>query len=136
MMPLAVALRTYSAHKAFYDGLQKAVAGAAGGRAVDPDAALANAHATTSHRLESIAADCKASVLLISGCQDNQTSMDGDHNGAFTEQLLKIWNHGQYVGTYTRFHAAIKAGMLPSQTPNLFTLGPTTAFAKQQPFLV
>jgi hypothetical protein len=28
------------------------------------------------------------------GCQDNQTSMDGDHNGAFTEQLLKVWNQG------------------------------------------
>ena len=62
--------------------------------------------------------------------------MDGDHNGAFTEQLLKVWNHGSYQGTYARFHAAIKAAMPHSQTPNLFTLGRASAFVRQQPFSV
>ena len=71
---------------------------------------------------------CKASVILISGCQDNQTSMDGDHNGAFTEQLLHVWNHGTFAGNYAQFHAAIKARMPRTQTPNLFTLGPVGTF--------
>ena len=44
-------------------------------------------------------------MILISGCQDNQTSMDGDHNGAFTEQLLNVWNHGAFKGNYATFHA-------------------------------
>jgi hypothetical protein len=62
--------------------------------------------------------------------------MDGDHNGAFTEQLLKAWNHGDYRGNYAKFHAAIKAGLPASQTPNLFTLGAAGRFVRQQPFSV
>jgi hypothetical protein len=62
--------------------------------------------------------------------------MDGDHNGAFTEQLLRVWNHGKYIGNYAKFHAAIKARMPRTQVPNLFTLGPVGAFAAQQPFSV
>jgi hypothetical protein len=101
---------------------------------LDPDAALAQV--AVSVRFGNLAAKCRAAVILISGCQDNQSSMDGDRNGAFTEQLLKIWNGGAYRGNYAMFYAEIKAGMPPSQTPNLFQLGPTAAFARQQPFSV
>jgi hypothetical protein len=62
--------------------------------------------------------------------------MDGDRNGAFTEQLLSVWDRGAYRGTYTAFHAAIRKKMPKSQEPNLFTLGPVASFAKQQPFTV
>ncbi len=75
-------------------------------------------------------------MVLISGCQDNQTSMDGDHNGAFTEQLLRVWNQGAFAGGYGNFHARIKAALPPSQSPNLFTLGKAGAFLAQQPFSV
>jgi hypothetical protein len=134
LMPPAVAMRVYRDHQPFYDRLQADVAKEAGRLTdVDPDAALAQSHqALVSDRLTAIAAKCKAAVILISGCQDNQTSMDGDHNGAFTEQLLRIWDNGAYTGNYARFHAAIKAGMPASQTPNLFTLGPAGAFSRQQ----
>jgi Caspase domain len=74
--------------------------------------------------------------VLISGCQDNQTSMDGDHNGAFTEQLLKVWGQDTFKGNYGSFHARIKAGMPASQSPNLFTLGKAGAFLAQTPFTV
>ena len=136
MMPPAVARRVYQLHQDFYDRLQHDVQREAKARAaVDPDEAIANAHAGgLSPRVDTIASRCAAAVILISGCQDNQTSMDGDHNGAFTEQLLRTWNHGAYKGTYAKFHAAIKAGMDPRQTPNLFTMGPAAAFAKEQPF--
>ena len=135
MMPPGVAMRTYREHQSFYDKLQKAVAAEAGGSlSLDPDAMLARI--TVSPRLTAIAADCKASVVLISGCQDNQTSMDGDHNGAFTEQLLQVWNHGGYRGTYAKFHAAIQARMPSTQSPNFFTLGPAGPFVGQQPFSV
>ncbi len=136
-MPPTVALRTYQAHKAFYDKLQRDVAKATdGSRSIDPDAALANAHTVANPRLTKLTKKAKAAVILISGCQDNQTSMDGDHNGAFTEQLLHVWNRGSYRGTYVKFHAAIKSRLPASQTPNLFLLGPTVRFAKQQPFTV
>jgi hypothetical protein len=138
MMPPAVAMRTYREHQAFYDKLQKDVAKEAGGSVVvDPDAMLGRIdRITLSTRLTEIAKECKAAVLLISGCQDNQTSMDGDHNGAFTEQLLQVWNHGAYRGSYAKFHAAIKARMAATQSPNFFTLGPAAAFVGQQPFSV
>ena len=135
MMPLAVGIRTYREHQAFYDKVQRDVAEAAGkASAPDPDSILAQI--AVSPRLTAIAKQFKPAVILISGCQDNQTSMDGDHNGAFTEQLLKVWNHGGYRGNYAKFHAAIKAGLPASQTPNLFTLGAAARFARQQPFNV
>ena len=79
--------------------------------------------------LTAIAGKVKAAVILISGCQDNQTSLDGDHNGAFTEQLLRVWDDGTSTGTYAKFHAAIKGRLPSTQSPNLFTLGPAAAFS-------
>jgi metacaspase-1 len=135
MMPPAVALRTYREHQEFYDKIQRDITKSAGkASGTNPDSALA--HVAVSRRLTTIAGQCKAAVILISGCQDNQTSMDGDHNGAFSEQLLLVWNHGAYRGNYAKFHAAIKALMPRSQTPNLFTLGPVARFLNQQPFSV
>jgi hypothetical protein len=137
-MPAEVARRTYAFHKAFYDDLQREVArqSKTAGAPVDPDAALAAIahHSSGGGRVTSITGEFKPSVLLISGCQDNQTSMDGPHNGAFTAQLLKVWNHGAYSGNYPAFHARIRAGMPASQSPNLFTLGPCGSLLAQQPF--
>jgi hypothetical protein len=98
----------------------------------DPDAALA--HVAVSGRLSNVSALMKAAVILISGCQDNQTSMDGSRNGAFTEQLLAVWDKGNFSGNYATFHARIKAALPPTQSPNLFTLGPATKFAAEIPF--
>ena len=89
-----------------------------------------------SGRLSAINDKFAASLILISGCQDNQTSMDGDHNGAFTEQVLNVWNTGKFSGNYAAFHARIKARMPATQTPNLFALGSAGAFLAQQPFSV
>ncbi|HSI54689.1 MAG TPA: caspase family protein [Ramlibacter sp.] len=138
LMPDAVATRVYREHQKFYDGLQAKVAkdaAAARGRAtVDPDEALAlvgpGAHATA------LVGAFKPSVILISGCQDNQTSMDGDYNGAFTEKVLKVWNHGAFEGGYNSFHARVRASLPASQSPNLFALGKAAAFLKQKPFSV
>jgi len=135
MMPLAVGLRTYREHQAFYDTLQRDVAHAAGKASVaDPDSVLAQL--AVSPRLTAIAKKFSPGVILISGCQDNQTSLDGEHNGAFTEQVLRVWNHGAFRGNYATFHAAVKAGLPASQTPNLFTLGAAARFLRQQPFSV
>jgi hypothetical protein len=133
-MPDGVAIRVYDAHKAFYDKLQTDVTKAAGGAIVDPDAALAQVGAAG--QAATVVGKFNPAVVLISGCQDNQTSMDGDHNGAFTEQLLKVWNHGAFVGTYGSFHARIRAALPGSQSPNLFVLGKAASFLTQKPFTV
>jgi len=111
-MPREVALRTYRAHRAMYDKLQDAVKG-------NPAAAV------------------RASVILVSGCQDNQLSQDGDFNGLFTANLLRVWKEGHFTGSYRKFYTAIVAGMPPDQTPNFFTVGATSrAFQGQRPFTV
>ncbi len=134
MMPPSVAMRTYEAHKDFYDKLQQAVAMADGEARAEPDEVLAAL--TVSTRLTRIARRFKARAILISGCQDNQSSYDGQHNGAFTARLLTVWNRGNFDGSYASFHAHIKAGMPAIQTPNLFTMGPVASFLKQKPFSV
>lgn len=111
-MPREVALRTYRAHRAMYDKLQASIKG-------DSEGAV------------------RASVILISGCQDNQLSQDGDFNGLFTAHLLRVWKEGQFTGSYRKFHSAIVRTMPPDQTPNFFTVGgPSRAFDEQRPFTV
>src|SRR6516162_268486 len=78
-----------------------------------------------------------ASVLLVSGCMDNQTSMDGDHNGAFTGTLKKVWNDGRFVGSYRKFRDKIVSLMPSSQTPNYYFVGAANpAYEAQTPFSI
>ena len=139
LMPDAVARRVYAAHQAMYDKLQVDVATAAkAAKAItDPDAALAQlAFTGQAAQAINLVGVFKPAVLLISGCQDNQTSMDGENNGAFTEKLLKVWDHGKFAGTYASFHGRIRAALPASQSPNVFTLGPAAGFVAQKPFTV
>jgi hypothetical protein len=98
-------------HKAMYDSLQY-VAGPA------EKAAIA------------------ARVILISGCQDDQESMDGPKNGAFTAALLKVWNKGAFAGSHAQFHQQIADRLQGTQqTPNFFTVGAhIPAFDAARPF--
>jgi len=134
LMPAAVAMRTYRENQAFYDRLQKEVAAAAGKPVADPDTAIAQV--AVSGRLTAIVRNFKPAVILVSGCQDNQTSMDGENNGAFTEQLLRVWRQGGFSGNYASFHAHIRSRLPATQSPNLFTLGSAGAFLAQQPFTI
>ncbi len=134
LMPQAVAMRVYREHRAFYDGLQHALAKAAGTATVDPDAALAQVAA--SGRLSATVQDFRPAVILVSGCQDNQTSMDGEHNGAFTEALRRVWRDGAFAGNYGQFHLRIRALLPSTQSPNLFTLGSAGRFLAERPFTV
>jgi len=78
-----------------------------------------------------------ASVLLISGCQDNQTSMDGEKNGAFTGTLKKVWNGGKFTGDYRKFRDKIVSLLPATQTPNYYFVGAAnSAFEKQKPFTI
>src|SRR6187200_1653692 len=83
------------------------------------------------------AEDVAASLILISGCQDNQLSADGTTNGLFTEKLLAVWDDGAFTGDYPTFHRRIVAQMPATQTPNYFRAGATdAAFEGQTPFTV
>lgn len=79
----------------------------------------------------------KARVLLMSGCQDNQTSADGDRNGLFTGTLRQVWDDGAFTGGYRKFLTEIKAAMPPWQSPNYMRLNdPKRAFNRERPFSI
>ena len=82
-------------------------------------------------------APLSARVLLLSGCQDNQTSMDGPRNGAFTGRLREVWADGAFSGGYRRFLNRIKDGLPPWQSPNYLSLNdPRHNFDRERPFTV
>jgi hypothetical protein len=112
-MPPDVALATYRRNRKFYDDLQKSPGSKKGLR------------------------DVGATVLLISGCQDNQLSSDGTFNGLFTGTMLRVWNDGKFKGNYKQFLSGILKSMPPAQTPNYFLVGAANGvFEKQTPFTV
>jgi len=82
-------------------------------------------------------AQVNASVILISGCQDNQLSSDGFRNGLFTGQLRRVWRNGAFTGNYRRFHRQIRRRMPAIQSPNYFTYGAVNEdFENQIPFTI
>ena len=77
----------------------------------------------------------KATVLLLSGCQDNQTSRDGKTNGLFTEKLLKVYKEGSFTGNYAGLLVKILKQMPSNQTPNYYIIGKRNApFEAAAPF--
>lgn len=111
-MPEDKERQVYEAHKTLYDSLQANL----------PPFNRSNVRAT---------------VLLISGCMDNQLSGDLGTNGVFTVGLKRVWNNGAFEGDYRAFHRAICDIMPINQTPNLFTYGADNAgFLAQRPFAI
>lgn len=96
-MPDDAAVRTYRSNKSFYDEIQRT--------------------------LPKEAPEISATVRLLSGCQDDQVSLDGKFNGLFTGQLLRVWSSGSFEGNYRVFHDAIVSRMPASQTPNHLVIG-------------
>jgi hypothetical protein len=91
----------------------------------------------SNHKLKESEDKVKASVILLSGCQDNQYSQDGEFNGLFTSNLLDIWNNALFDKSYKRFHKAILRQMPPDQTPNYYLVGNTNKnFEKEIPFTI
>jgi hypothetical protein len=78
-----------------------------------------------------------ASVLLLSGCMDNQTSLDGPRNGLFTGTLKKVWNGGKFKGSYRKLRDVIVSKMPPNQTPNYYVAGAANPkFETQRPWTI
>jgi len=79
----------------------------------------------------------KATVQLISGCQDDQYALDGDVNGLFTETLLQVWGNGSFKGDYRSIHREISNRMPPDQSPNHYSYGSNFEdFESESPFQI
>ena len=113
-LPEDVLRKAYQRHKAIYDKISDDL-----GEAARDDEGI------------------KASVLLLSGCQDNQLSADLSKNGLFTARLLETWNEGHFKGNYRSFHSQIVSRMPATQTPNFYPIGlPDLRFWLQKPFTI
>lgn len=78
-----------------------------------------------------------ACVVLISGCQDNQLSLDGTYNGLFTATLHTVWNGGLFRGGHRRLRNQLSARMPDTQTPNFSVVGPRDReFIDSKPFTI
>jgi hypothetical protein len=78
-----------------------------------------------------------AALLLISGCQVEETSLDttdsrGKPHGLFSSTLLDVWNNGGFTGDYVTFHHQVaqqtnarsrQLDRSHPQNPNFFPLG-------------
>lgn len=80
----------------------------------------------------------EATVLLLSGCQDNQTSRDGARNGLFTETFLRVWRAGAgTISDYRDLHRRVIRQMPAYQSPNYFVFGgQNPGFELQKPFTI
>ena len=101
-LPRDVMIATYRANARLYDAIQERLPGAE-------------------------RADPAATVLLISGCRDDQLSLDGFSNGLFTENLRAVWAAGAWEGGHAEFREAIRARMPAKQQPNYLRVGAANA---------
>lgn len=113
-LPPDIAWKTYKAHQAMYDGIQK-----------------------DNPQGDRVAVG--ASVILISACQDEQEAWSGYPLSLFTEKLLEVWNGGKYRGGHPNFRNAIAKliTLEDEQYPNYNTTGvPNPIFVRQPPFTI
>ena len=111
-LPRDVMIATYRANAKLYDAIQERLPGAE-------------------------RADPAATLLLISGCRDDQLSLDGFSNGLFTENLRAVWADGAWEGGHAEFREAIRARMPAKQQPNYLRVGAANPeFEQQKPFTV
>lgn len=76
-----------------------------------------------------------ASVILLSGCQDDQLSADTGTNGLFTVKMLDVWSKGKFRGNYSDFISEIRSVMPKKQQPNFGTTGQKNQqFENEKPF--
>jgi metacaspase-1 len=82
-------------------------------------------------------ANVGASVILLSGCQDDQLSGDTGEGGVFTLTMLDVWRNGNFSGGYKDFVNQIKSLMPQEQQPNFATTGrKDPEFEGEKPFTV
>jgi hypothetical protein len=123
MMPDDIAGRVYRAHRDAYDKILTVP--------------VPGAQPSKQSLGRAITQPLSCTVRLISGCQDNQISADLPTNGAFTQSLLRVWNHGRFDGDYASFHNKIRQNMPATQVPNHWVVGQSNpVFDRQRPFTI
>lgn len=110
-MPREQSQETFRKNKAFYDEIQ--------------------------YQLPSPPPRIRATVRLMSGCQDDQLSYEGKNNGRFTEALRSVWADAAFNGNHEQFHKIIVDNMPERQKSNHLIIGiPNEHWDSQRPFTI
>ena len=82
--------------------------------------------------------EIKASLRLLSGCQENQKSYGSKTSGRFTTAIKSLFDDGEFSGDYSEFHQKTVAMLKrpkKNQTPGHATDGVTDRnYDRQSPF--
>jgi hypothetical protein len=84
--------------------------------------------------------EIRASVRLLSGCQEHEQSFGNKEHGRFTNAIRTVFADGGFQGSYKSFHreivAAVAKAMNP-QTPGHAVIGrPDPDYDRQSPFAI
>ena len=81
--------------------------------------------------------EIKATVRLLSGCQEDELSWEGKGNGRFTEALKRTYADGSFDGDYESFHRQIRQQLKDKQRPNHMVRGvPNPGYDREHPFTI
>jgi hypothetical protein len=81
--------------------------------------------------------EIKATVRLLSGCQEDELSWEGRGNGRFTAALKETFADGRFDGDYRAFHQAIEKQLVDKQRPNHVVVGiENPEYDHQHPFTI
>ena len=94
-------------------------------------------YADLQRRLPSPRPEIKAAVRLLSGCQEDELSWEGDGNGRFTKALQRTFGDGQFEGDYDAFLRTIREQLGDRQRPNHMMEGARNPeYDRQRPFTI
>ena len=81
--------------------------------------------------------DLKTSVMLMSGCRDDQVSMDDGTHGVFTKNLLEVWDQQKSrLRDYRELVVAVRERM-SGQEPQINAIGRVNVdFVAERPFTI
>jgi hypothetical protein len=72
-------------------------------------------------------------IVLLAACDERGTTYDGDSQGAFTTNLMRVWNKGAFRGTHQRLIDEAGAGLVYPFKPVLHPVGRLTRAFDCQP---
>lgn len=92
-------------------------------------------YADLQRRLPDPRPEIRATVRLLSGCQEDELSWEGQGNGRFTAALRDTFADGGFDGDYRAFHHAIEQQLRDKQRPNHMVRGaPSPEYDREHPF--
>lgn len=136
LLPMAVALRTYREHQAYYDRAQADLVRTIKLQvtADEPPAATRLEQLTESALTRQLASHFAPALVALTAVQDNQTAQETATGGVFTQALLTTLQRSGPPAGLDRLTALVRALLPATQSPFAWTMGPAARWLKKPLF--